>query len=250
MRLISTIALVVVSSVLVFTFQNCSKISTQSTSSPVTDLGTPGTDTPIVVVQKKCNNSVPMTKTITVDFPAPDKMCAWNVGGNSGTRDSYFQARTEQDVEFLLPAGATICDLDFQFQKQQFYYDDHILLALNDRILASSYNWKKLLSKDSNGLEIYDWSKIVNQDWETPSSLEGVFCAGMAEGLSTCQWPSTQVEGDIAMEFDKSIIQKVMAASVGADKHVFKFVTTGDNDTSVDCWHKAISFQVDVKYVP
>lgn len=252
MKRLPTVTIALVSSALMISFNNCSKVAVQS-SGETSSLGNVdnggGEDLGIVTIQKKCNNSLPASKIVQVNFPAPTQSCAWGVGGNSGKRDSYFQARTEQEVDFVLPPGATICDLDFKFQKQEFYYDDHIILTLNDRILASSYNWKDLLSKDQNDLRVYDWSKIVTKDWNDSAGMEGVFCAGQDQGLASCQWPNTQVAGDISMSFDKSIIQKVMASSAGVSKHVFKFITTGDNDGDIDCWHKAIQFDVTVKYV-
>lgn len=237
-----------VTATLLLSFNNCSNVSMTPIEDTSSTTGNPDPD-PVVVVKKKCENSVPVSQTVTVSFPEPARNCAWNAGGNLGAKDSYFQARTEQEVEFQLPVGATICDLDFKFNRQKFYYDDHILLALNNRILATSYNWTGILSKDGNGLEVYDWSRIAGKDWETPSDKEGIFCAGKAEGKATCSWPETQEDGEISMEFDQSVIQKVMAASTTLDKHVFKFVTTGDNDEEIDCWHKSISFTVDVKYV-
>jgi hypothetical protein len=200
-------------------------------------------------VEQRCSQSTVKTQSIQVSFEDPVASCAWNMNGNLGPRDGWFQARTEQDLSFELPASSSICGVEFDFDRQSFYFDDVFMMALDGYILSAAYDFRGIL-ESSNELLKYDWSRIAGYQWGgNDSPGNGVFCAGQETGDGVCSWPATQVEGDISMRYSPAIIQKITALTAGAAQHKFSFITTGDNDSGIDCRHKPVQFSVVVKYV-
>ena len=205
-------------------------------------------------VKKTCENTPPTSQVVAVAFPKPNTTCAWNVDGNLAPRNGYLQGRIEQSAELDLPMGATVCNMVFSFDKQQFLYDDHFLMTFDDSLLASSYDFRDIL-EPKNGLLTYDWSRIAGQLWDEDKShmKEGIFCAAVKdkdnqEFAGTCAWPQTDVAGTVEMNFPKEVFYSVMAQNSTRTKHEFKFVSIGDND-NLDCEHSNIQFQVLVEYV-
>lgn len=246
----------------------CSPVGFEQTPEKTSSLGTPGgnggsggntgtddgelgTNTPQEqLVASACQNSNLQSMTKTVTFPRPQKVfnnsrCDWNNGGNGAPLNGYFQARLEQKETFSIPQGAKICDIQFASQTQTWRYDDHVFLTMDDVLLASSHPVHDKLTSQS-GLANYDWSKIFHQTWEQIPSY--VWCVGMDEGLSQCAWPASETEGEIKMDFAPQIFQKIMARDLNRTTHEFKFITSGDNDTGIDCDHSDLTFDVQIKY--
>jgi hypothetical protein len=182
-----------------------------------------------------------LNQTEILTFADPGKACAWGVDGNLSPRDQWHQARTEQKLNVQLPAGATLCHMKFDFKSQPFRFDDHFWFTFDDVILASSIDYSDRFGV-TNGLSLFDWSKIVGTRWDT--SREGVWCmAGAA-----CSWPKTDTDGKINMDFRDGSYYAVSARDRARTQHSFSFVTVGDND-STDCQHLPVTTTVTLQYV-
>ncbi|MES2963959.1 MAG: hypothetical protein V4760_08715 [Bdellovibrionota bacterium] len=243
-------------------FQNCAPVGFESEVEKVGSSGivyvdpidpnTPYTPTTPEeeIVSKACKTGQVHSQTATINFPRPLKTysnsrCDWNNNGNGGRVNDHFMARLEQTQTISVPAGAKICDIQFSSPKQEWLYDDHVFVTMNDVLLASSHPIHDVLKQES-GLSIFEWSKIYNQKWmQIPAN---VWCEGMDSGLSSCAWPASQTPGDIQLDFAPQLFQKIVARDLSRNTHVFKFVTTGDNDPDVDCDHSALNFDVQITY--
>jgi hypothetical protein len=129
----------------------------------------------------------------------------------------------------------------FDFPKQAFRFDDHFWFTFNDAILATSIDYRDRFGV-TNGLSLFDWNKIVGTNWD--SSREGVWClAGAA-----CNWPETDTEGTISMNFREGTYYAVTARDRSRTRHEFQFVTVGDND-STDCQHRPVNMTATLQYV-
>jgi hypothetical protein len=201
-------------------------------------------------VKATCQAKSHLAQNMNVSFPDPRVTCAWNMDGNLGPRNEYFQARIEQAADLSLPAGATVCGMTFSFPTQQYLYDDHFLLTFNGLVLASSFDFSNVLQAQGQGLLVYDWSRMAGMVWD--HGREGVFCAGVSDSTGphngTCDWPHTDTAGSIRMEFPPEVFYATMAHDPGRQNHGFKFVSIGDNDDR-DCEHSDIHFTLSVEYV-
>lgn len=187
-----------------------------------------------------CANSTLYTEEIDVYF-APTQDCKWSQGGNLGKKDTFIQARLEEVKNLSIPSGATLCDMEFEFQEQTFEYDDHIILTLNDKILMTTgADILSLLDADGAGYT-YNWEKLKGKHHNVGSSR--IYCNG---ANSTCSLPETDVPGKIRLDFPKSIIQKIITIAPKSTNQI-KLITTGDNDAG-DCRHEAVSFKVKAVY--
>lgn len=241
-------------------FQNCSPVGFEQTPEKASSLGTPGnpgTDDSLgivtpeeQIVAKACQDSTIYTTTNTISFPRPTKdfggsRCNWENDGNGKKVNGKFQARLEQTQSVSLPANTKICDVQFSAPTQDWRYDDHVFVAMDDVLLASSHPIHDRLTRQS-GLSIYSWDKIYQQDWEQIPAY--IWCVGMDSGLANCSWPASETSGEISLSFAAQLFQKIAARDLTRNTHEFKFITTGDNDGDLDCDHSDLSFDVQIKY--
>lgn len=199
-------------------------------------------------VQNLCSTLPRQAEPGTITFLNPGGI-NWNNEGNLDDNvEQSFQGRNTQTFDFSLPDEAIICGIDFQFEDQRFKYDDVFVLTFNDYILASSYDFEEGLFESRDGLEIFDWSELVGTVWHgQPHPRNGIFCANSPTTL--CSWPETEESGQIEMQFDDSLFQKIMGFDVNRNTHSFKLIVTGDNDPNIDGRHDDISFDVSISYV-
>ncbi|NQZ02423.1 MAG: hypothetical protein HRT45_17330, partial [Bdellovibrionales bacterium] len=192
--------------------------------------------------------------------------------GNLGKKNMYQQARYEQDRTVELPAGAVLCDLTLQMDKQRLKYDDMFYMSLNGQVIASNADY--VLRGDTttdgdrvtqhpglqtssivNGAQsliptyVYDWSKIrggyFNDSWLKARDTD--YCLGEEQGLASCQWPKTDTDGDFEFTYDPTILKALGSLSTNG-VHTFKYAITGDDDEKKDCYHQEFTFAVEVKY--
>jgi hypothetical protein len=233
-------------------FQNCSPVGFEAEPLKAGSLAIPGW--PISpdeeIVNKACESGQVYSKVATINFPQPQKQyndsrCDWNNDGNGGKVNDYFMARFEQTQTVSVPAGAKVCDIKFSSPTQEWLYDDHVFVMMDDVLLASSHPVHDKLTQE-NGLSIFEWSKIYNQKWTQIPAY--IWCEGMTQGLSSCSWPASQDPGEIKLDFAPRLFQKIVARDLTRNTHEFKFVTTGDNDGGSDCNHSDLTFDVEIKY--
>ena len=227
-------------------YQNCGKhkVGFNKTASNVSTSGTPaggdsGSPIPpgltgdelnnrINDINATCDNGTKETKTFNFLFPKPTETCKWGVNGNLMPRDRFFQARIEEKQNFDLPAGSTLCDVSFNFVQQPMHYDDHMLLTMNDIVLASTIDFSKDFQQIS-GMQGYTWNAIAGIPWN--SQDEGVYCLGMGDGLANCQ-----------------IIRRITALNPKRTSNFFNMISLGDND-DFDCEHSDVSFSITATFV-
>lgn len=220
-------------------FQNCNKVQlTDLSGSNLATYGAPA-NTPVVIAACASGSRQRLSKNYL--FPKPAMTCEWEKAGNLAPRDHYFQARIEQDEALSLPVGSIICDVKFNFDRQQFLYDDHFVLAFNGAVIASSYNFENVLVRRF-GILRYDWTNVAGMYWD--HDAEGTFC--VLGG--SCVWPDTDVSGTINMSYESIVFQRIMAEDLMRNEHSLKFVSIGDNDDN-DCEHSDVSFGLVVEYV-
>ena len=258
---LKTLAISFLASALVVFFQNCSDVGFNSDASKNNNGGqsfpnggvNDSTGIQIIppnpidpsIVDSNCANGTIKEKVVQVSFPNPNKVCEWGTKGNLSIRDRYFRGRRKQTVDIPLPANATLCDAEFDFSNQEFWYDDVFVLTLDSNILVSSYNWGDVLSQ-SHGFYQYNWSAIADEFWDIDGRSED-YCAGKSSGLSTCSFPAQHDTDPISLSMQPELLRNAMANS-GFVNHSFHFITTGDNDES-DCQHFDMNFEVRFKYV-
>lgn len=196
-------------------------------------------------IQASCQNEALQTSTIKISFPKPANTCNWGSNGNLNELNGFFQARIEQTKMLNLPAGAIICDAQFDFAEQDFLYDDHFLLLFNKSVIASSYNFENKLTASVNNLLEYNWSHLAGMNWI--SSQEQIYCPQIPGATASCSFPGHDTQGLINLAYDPLYIQSVMANGL-PQNHSFSMVSVGDND-AMDCEHSDVEFNVQLKYV-
>lgn len=199
----------------------------------------------IEIINKTCQNSTPLRKVISLNFPKPQSTCNWNQAGNLDKRNGYFQARIEQKRNLDLPAGAVICNAQFDFSQQEFLYDDHFLLTFNQSVIASSYDFRQQLQPKNLGLLEYNWSKMAGMNWE--NSKETIFCPQVPGAEARCNFPGHDQQGTILLDYDPIYIRAIMSEGIPSN-HSFTMVSIGDND-ELDCEHSDVTFDIMVDYV-
>ncbi len=256
---------------LIFVFQNCADsvnfAEAPSAREYINSQLSDNNGDNVELIKKICQR--PRTKMkVPVFFKKPDTSCPWGENGNlepktlwgtpqahpDGNLNDFFNARIEQVESLNISKDAVICDVKFDFKVQPFLYDDHILLLMNDHLIASSYDFSEDLQLGTNGLLKYKWQDIAGIPWD--KTKEGMFCAKVDQkDSSRCSFPETDTDGQIILEYKPELIQSIMTAGV-PDQHKFSFVTLGDNDDTRfnssdndDCEHSDLRFEVEVEFV-
>lgn len=208
--------------------------------------------------QAKGYMEAPMTVTIvfadTRQESGRSQVCEFNKNGNIGMINDFLTARYEQVQQLQLPQGADLCDLEFSMDIQQLKYDDIFYLTLNDRVLASNHRASvEQLEVESidlpGGAEVplynYAWGNLVEFPFNNGNLHD--YCFGQSEGFANCMWPETQKTGDFQIEYDHDLLIH-MGAKSRDHNHQLKFVVTGDNDPSSDCYHEKFQFVLKATY--
>ena len=217
---------------------------TQTGSLGTTDLpgmNDPNTQAVAATCEEAARKGTMKSQSQPLHFPDPGQTCDWDKDGNLGKRDLWHQARIEQRLTVTLPTGSTLCHVAFDFPSQQFRFDDHFWFLFNDVIMASSLRYDDRFGV-TNGLSLYNWSKLVGTNWDT--SREGIWCLAGA----SCSWPKTDTDGRISMNFRTGTYYAVTARDRSRNVHEFSFVTVGDNDAT-DCQHKPVDVNATLQYV-
>jgi hypothetical protein len=214
----------------------------------------PGSANPNVTPVKEACTGVMRETVVPIVFgdPAanaadPANICRFNQGDNGDLINDHFSARVEQNVDFALPSGAKICNMEFQFNEQTITYDDHIFFVFDDALILASSPFDMYLPY-SDGIFNWNWASVVGQPWKFGNETSFSYCLGEKEGLSSCRFPQTQMEGAMKLDFNPALFQAITARNLNRPVHQFKFVTMGDNDPQVDCRHSSFSFNVKVRW--
>ncbi len=182
--------------------------------------------------------------TLDITIPASTKSCEWGKNGNLSKRNTYTRAKSETPTYFVLPNYQTVCGLEITSEREEFKYDDHIYLTLNNSVLFSSYpNHMEDLTIEGSKVPQFNWEKLKNTKF-TNNDYER-FCLGSDMG-SYCHFPQTQRTGEMKIKIIDEVIQEVVALNIDRDTHILIVIVTGDNDAS-DCKHSEINVQLEIK---
>lgn len=184
------------------------------------------------------------------------QVCEFSKGENLSPLDQYLRARYDQEEKLKLPAGAVICGIELKSDVQKFKYDDVFFLTFNNQIIAS--NLKKAVTLNSvesmsltNGQRVpfynYDWLKVRGDKFSGINNVADDYCLGSEQGQSSCKWPLSQQSGVIQFTFNPEMLIHLGLKESSANQR-FGFTITGDNDKDLDCYHEALSFDMNVKY--
>jgi len=178
----------------------------------------------------------------TIYLPALSPNCPFDSADNLSQDGGVFAARVEQSYSFELPPGTQLCGFSLSGSNEDFYYDDELMLLLNDVPLIGSVNFASQFEIEE-GLPRYDWLRIRGKSTEEVG--EEATCIA---GATACQIPGTQSNGEINVAFD-IITNTRLAGTSDNGTYEFKIVVTGDNDESLDCSHSGLTLQVSYDYL-
>ena len=181
------------------------------------------------------------TGVATIEIPNLAPNCPWNEGDNIEQAGALFSARVEQIVPFEIPVGGNLCSFEITGASDDFYYDDELMLLLNDVVLIASVNFYSVLDME-DGLPKNEWSKIVGKT--TGQVGSGPVCLN---GNIECSMPGTQSNGEVSLAFDAPT-NLMLAASGENGQHNFRMIVTGDNDEDSDCHHSGLTMLIQYEY--
>ena len=177
----------------------------------------------------------------TIELPAIAPNCPFDMGDNLPEEGGAFSARVEQVVDFTLPDGAQLCAFSLSGSNESFYFDDELMLLMNDVPLISSVNFASQFEVVDE-LPRYDWQRI--RGMSTDDVGEDATCI---DGAVECLIPGTQSNGELSIAFDAPTnVRLANTSDQGA--YQFKVVITGDNDPDLDCSHSGLTLQVNYEY--
>ena len=177
-----------------------------------------------------------------IDLPALTPNCPFDMGDNLPQAGGVFTARVEQFVDFELPEGAQLCAFSLSGSNEDFYFDDELMLLMNDVPLIGSVNFASQF-EIVDGLPRYDWLRIRGRSTDELGS--GATCI---EGAVECLIPGTESNGELSVAFDLDTNVRLANTSDQGD-YQFKVVIVGDNDEDLDCAHSGLSLQVSYEYL-
>lgn len=168
--------------------------------------------------------------------------CPWGEGDNLERRNEHNQARVEEIRQIVLPAGAEVCDLEITSSEgAAVWFDDHILLALDDVVLVaggSGLRWNEIDVVD--GVPRYDWPGLRGRPFA--ERYAPYVCLGGDQ--SECRVPRTEEVGPLVLSFPHQVI----ADLVEGPSFQLTLVTFGDDDND-DCAHAEVELAVGVRFV-
>ena len=178
--------------------------------------------------------------------------CNWSQDGNLDATQGIYAAQEASTVTLNMDPGQVICDIQFPFDTDysfsglfaSFGFDDHLVVTLNNRVLAASHEEiVGLLNSDSYGV-VYDWDSIKGSsmslgsfppNWfiDSTSSISSVFPVDYPQASAfTLAFSHASLSGPLQKVYDDNEME-------------FSIITFGDND-GYDCYHTTLSFNFDV----
>jgi len=191
-------------------------------------------------------------RTVTCPFAAKGTEDAL---GNMDMAEGQLRARYEQERRLQVPANAILCDIKMTNDLQSFRYDDVFFLNFNGYILASNdktairqriqpESIRTVRTNAQVNIYKYHWMSLRTARFE---NVADDFCLGNEVGYGNCSWPVTEEDGNIKFSWDPEVFIR-MSANVPANQQTFSFVTTGDDNPDIDCYHEKLKFSMSVKY--
>lgn len=182
-----------------------------------------------------------------------NEVCLFEQNGNGAEHNGFQAARHDQKRYLQLPAGAELCDLEFEMQTQTFTYDDMFYLSMNGTVISSSnasavkdLPVKKLkVAGKSISIYQYNWASLFEKPFQNEEKDD--YCLGRSQGFADCQWPKTQQTGGFKLEFEPELLVRLGLKSEQST-HELMFTVTGDDDNIKDCAHSGFEFDLKASY--
>lgn len=195
-----------------------------------------------------CSNRTVQIKQEVLTFPEikAGTTCDFGNGDNLSKKNNYFRAYLRQTQVVDLPVGAVLCGITLDHQPAAMRYDDEMFFSVNNKLLLSTKDYTDIFPK-TDFFVAFNWENLKNKLYDSLDSRK-VFCAGAAEGISSCKVPPTETAGNIEMTFSDEMNATLSKALRADQKLTFEWVTTGDDDNS-DCRHTEIKLDLGLRYV-
>jgi hypothetical protein len=118
-------------------------------------------------------------------------------------------------------------------------YDDSLVFSINDKVLMWTSIGIDALSKDKDGIYMYNWDKLMG------TSNGGA--AACIDGSTKCEVPPTEEKGKLGLAFNDEVNLKLMKEieSSGAE---FILRAYGDDDPFKDCKHTGVEIVIEYEY--
>ena len=195
-----------------------------------------------------CSTRTTLTKQEVLVFPeiAPGTTCSFGSGENLSKKNGFFRAYLRQTQVVSLPEGAILCGISLEHHPAAMRYDDEMFFSVNEKLLLATKDYSDIFPK-TDFFRSFSWESLKNQVYDSLDSRK-VFCAGAAEGISSCKVPPTETLGNIEMKFSEEMNKTLSKALQNQNKLTFEWVTSGDDDNS-DCRHTEINLSLGLRYV-
>ena len=205
-----------------------------------------GYDPPCGTLEDDCATFATTTVTETLRFPG-NGGCAWGRDGNLPETGGHYAARIEHTRSLELPAGAEICDLDFEVPTTGMYFDDRFFFAFDDVILMSDHPEATLRSvfPEDAGAILWSWDHVRGD----ADLTNGLYCFGGG----TCSLPGTEMGGSMSLTLPPDAVLALSERASTLGRYEFRVVATGDDNPrslpAYDCRYSGFDLEVTVTYL-
>jgi hypothetical protein len=200
-------------------------------------------------------------KTVVVKANFPDNSAVTRgsicpFGQDDNEAKSFFggvRARIEKRAEMVLPSNIRqICESTVVADRDDWRYNQEFFLTLNGKVLTASdtalVNAMNPAPATSPPPFVWSLLKTKSFAWGEPSK----FCLGATSSNSKCQFPPSETEGDMKVEFFTSVVRGLLlttpAVGEKAVKNEMRLILVGDSDDD-DCSSRALEVELTVKYI-
>jgi hypothetical protein len=187
----------------------------------------------------------------TIEVPAHTQRCDWQGPDTLAPLvEGRFGAYSRRNFDVRLPDGHVLCGLDLSATASEFWYQDHLLLAANDLIVATSIALNLTPLEQATGFPVYRWDEFRERELATPS---GGYCGG--ESGNACAFPDRSVIDSLHV-VQNVPFWKLLPRTETLQLSVISF---GDNDDDIstffgpwesDCTYPKFSMSVFVHSAP
>lgn len=196
-----------------------------------------------------CSSTLVQQQSEVLHFPEipAGTTCSFGSGENLSRKDAFIRAYLRQNQDVTLPTGARLCGFTIDPIQKAMHYDDEMFFLVENRVLIATKDYTDSFVKE--GLfSTFSWEALKNKVYNQ-NDQRGLYCVGAAEGLSACELPPTDTNGNISLSFSAELAKSLAELLQAQQVLHFSWITTGDNDDS-DCRHTDIAIPVVLHYLP
>jgi hypothetical protein len=175
-----------------------------------------------------------------VSFSIPERVGAYQCNWYDPQENNHVNGYNYSYATQTIGNEGYITSINFNLDSQ-FYYDDQIILTINDVVIFSTtYRlWDDF--QTSGNLKIFnDINSIKGKEAHSKDTGR---CIGDRNEGPGCQIPRSQTTGTLSVSIPQSV-QVELNDYIGGNDLIIKVTSTGDNDPEIDCVHRSISGNV------